>query len=93
MDDFRVVLSGTEAIYVSKVELFTTSKFPQSLTLNVSQDLGFVNRAFHGFGFKMQVWPHDVEIRKNMVNLYTTHYTYPSPYSHMFIYTYTRNHL
>lgn len=55
--------------------------------------MGFVNRAFHGFGFKMQVWPHDVEIRKNMVNIYITHYICPIPYSHMFIYTYTQNYL
>jgi len=34
-----------------------------------SQDLGAIHRAFHGYGFKMQVWPHDIKIRKYMVGI------------------------
>ena len=36
--------------------------------IHISQDLGAINREFQGFGFKQQIWPHDIEIRKNMVN-------------------------
>ncbi len=84
MDDFRVVLSGTEAIYVSKVGISCYVK-------PYSQDLGFINRAFHGFGFKMQVWPHDVEIRKNMVNnLYNLLYMSYSILIYDYIYLYPK---
>jgi hypothetical protein len=55
-----MVLSDTEAIYVSKVELTLysvniTNLEKTSFQNNNSQDLGLINGAFHGYGFKMQV--------------------------------------
>jgi hypothetical protein len=69
-----MVLSGTEVIYVSKVNQFHGNVHLTEITKSLILTNQFTEpgsdppRAFHGYGFKMQVWPLDVEIRKNMVS-------------------------
>jgi hypothetical protein len=77
MNDFQVALSGTEAMHMSMVsQIHITKYLPKCFTHSKNtplqflvQDLGAIHRTFHGYRFRMHVWPQTVEIRKNMDGL------------------------